>query len=106
MTGFDKKRDELLATYYAIGTDVVVMPAEVAGALDRLELAEAKARFELERMDDTSIFRAIAEINRLRAALEKIAYTPAFKSQAEIEAFAEQVIISSREALAGDSDAI
>lgn len=34
------------------------------------------------------------EVERLRAALEKIAYTPAFKSQAEIEAFADQVITS------------
>ncbi|MEK4702028.1 hypothetical protein MKX47_21245 [Solibacillus sp. FSL R7-0668] len=73
--------------------------------LDKVELAEVKARFELEQMNNTSIFRALAEIDRLQTALEKIAYIPAFKSQAEIEAFAEQVIISSRKALEDDQDA-
>lgn len=72
--------------------------------LDKVELAEVKARFELEQMNNTSIFRALAEIDRLQTALEKIAYTPAFKSQAEIEAFAEQVITSSRKALEDDSE--
>lgn len=67
MTGFDKKRDELLATYYAIGTDVVVMPAEVAGALDRLELAEAKARFALEE-----IAAFASEYAAFNGAMEKV----------------------------------
>ena len=38
--------------------------------LGKVELAEAKARFELEQMNNTSIFRALAEIDRLQTALE------------------------------------
>lgn len=41
-----------------------------------------------------AVLEARREAKRLREALEKIAYTPAFKSQAEIEAFAGQVITS------------
>lgn len=110
MSEFEKKREELLATYHAIGTDVKVVPIaeynQLVEQLDRTELAEAKARMELERWKD-DYFKVLtyyqAENERLRTALKKIAYTPAFKSQAEIEAFADQVITNVRKALAGES---
>lgn len=70
--------------------------------LDKVELAEAKARFELERMDNTSIFRAIAEIDRLRAALEKVMEIEA----PNMEGWETCAYKIARQALAGDSDAI
>ncbi|WP_341320850.1 hypothetical protein NSQ62_14525 [Solibacillus sp. FSL H8-0523] len=54
MTEFDKNREELLATYHAIGTDVMTVPIaeynKLVDALDRTELAEVKARMENERL--------------------------------------------------------
>ena len=76
--------------------------------LDKVELAEVKARFELERMDNTSIFRAIAEIDRLRASLEN-AQEQLFSIRGANGVHDNEITslcIQIRAALAGDSDVI
>lgn len=82
MTEFDKNHSELLAHFYAIGTDVVVMPAQVAEALDRLELAEVKGRMALEDANQRieQLEELLHEVNRFA-----VEYAPFNSAMAKIQ---------------------
>lgn len=65
---------KLTEAYVIFNNSLHSMDAQLAEAIDRI-------------IDSKSI-----QNDQLRTALEKIAYTPTFKSQAEIEAYVTQVL--------------